>query len=89
VSVARKLAMGVVHVFVLPNKYGPNPNYGGPIFVFDSDPLADRKLTAAAVGLITPYWSYENDPAKEALGNKAVKRSLHSDLFQMDFLGAD
>jgi hypothetical protein len=27
--------------------------------------------------------------AKEALGNKAVKRSLHSDLFQMDFLGAD
>ena len=26
---------------------------------------------------------------KEALGNKAVKRSLHSDLFQMDVLGAD
>jgi hypothetical protein len=27
--------------------------------------------------------------AREALGNKAVKRSLHSDLFQMDVLGAD
>jgi|688.fasta_scaffold153675_7 hypothetical protein len=27
--------------------------------------------------------------AKEALGNKAVKRSLHSDLFQVDVLGAD
>ena len=27
--------------------------------------------------------------SKEALGNKAVKRSLHSDLFQMDVLGAD
>ena len=27
--------------------------------------------------------------AKEALGNKAVKRSLHSDVFQMDVLGAD
>ena len=27
--------------------------------------------------------------AKEALGNKVVKRSLHSDLFQMDVLGAD
>jgi len=26
---------------------------------------------------------------REALGNKAVKRSLHSDLFQMDVLGAD
>jgi hypothetical protein len=26
---------------------------------------------------------------KEALGNKAVKRSLHADLFQMDVLGAD
>ena len=27
--------------------------------------------------------------AKEALGNKALKRSLRSDLFQMDVLGAD
>jgi uncharacterized protein with HEPN domain len=26
---------------------------------------------------------------REALGNKAVKRSLHADLFQMDVLGAD
>jgi hypothetical protein len=27
--------------------------------------------------------------AKEALGNKVVKRSLRSDLFLMNFLGAD
>ena len=27
--------------------------------------------------------------SREALGNKAVKRSLHADLFQMDVLGAD
>jgi hypothetical protein len=26
---------------------------------------------------------------REALGNKAVKRSLRPDLFQMDVLGAD
>jgi hypothetical protein len=26
---------------------------------------------------------------RKALGNKAVKRSLHSDLFQMVVLGAD
>jgi len=26
---------------------------------------------------------------REALGNKAVKRSLRSELFQMDVLGAD
>jgi streptomycin 6-kinase len=32
---------------------------------------------------------HPDQTAKEALGNKAVKRSLHSDLFQMDVLGAD
>jgi hypothetical protein len=38
--------------------------------------------STAAVGRRTPR-------LKEALGNKAVKRSLHADLFQMDVLGAD
>jgi hypothetical protein len=31
----------------------------------------------------------QSNGLKEALGNKAVKRSLHPDLFQMDVLGAD
>jgi hypothetical protein len=34
-------------------------------------------------------FSGRHNSSKEALGNKAVKRSLHSDLFQMDVLGAD
>ena len=31
----------------------------------------------------------ENPASKEALGNKALKRSLRSDLFLMNVLGAD
>ena len=45
-------------------------------------------LTCSSL-LSTKMLSIPDRIVKEALGKKAVKRSLHSDLFQMDFLGAD
>jgi hypothetical protein len=65
----------------------------------------ERVVSAASVGQVHPVRApgrflneqsgADSEPgkvletAKEALGNKAVKRSLHADLFQMDVLGAD